>query len=249
MSGGPALNSEGAVVGVNVSTAGNQVSFLIPVRFVSELIALPEEKPSGEAALNTVVAGQLLENQEQISQKLLTDPVPKTSLNGYSVPGGLASYVNCWGNSLDDDQDELALVYYRCQTQDDIFLSQSLNTGIIRYQHDLVSSESMGSMRFYQQLEKRGHYPQLRLDGDEQSVTNYHCRSDFVDQSGLPLKATFCVRRYRKLDGLYDAYLSITSLVEDTEALQSTLVLAGFSWESIWQLSRRFIESFSWEEE
>ena len=70
----------------------------------------------------------------------------------------------------DDEEDELALVYYRCQTQDDIFLSSSLTTGIIRYQHDLVSTDRLHPMRFYHQLENRGYYPQLRLDGDEHGL-------------------------------------------------------------------------------
>ena len=40
MSGGPAINRDGAVIGINVSTAGNQLSFLVPVSY---LITLFEE--------------------------------------------------------------------------------------------------------------------------------------------------------------------------------------------------------------
>jgi hypothetical protein len=249
MSGGPSLNQDGEVVGVNVATAGNQVSFLVPVHFVKTLMDHAPEHLPGEDDLNRQVARQLLENQQSVSTNLLNKAVPMTSLNGYSVPGGMASYLSCWGNSTDDKEDEIAQVYYRCQTQDDIFLSTSLHTGIIRYQHDMISTKTMHPLRFYNQLEKRGYYPRLQLDGNEGSVTNYYCQSDFIDQSGLPLKATFCVRSYRKLEGLYDAYLSITSLVESQEALQSTLVLAGFSWENVHLLLSRFMESFTWKEE
>jgi hypothetical protein len=249
MSGGPALNQAGEVVGVNVSTAGNQVSFLVPVQFVADLVDGSAGQPAGEEELNRDVARQLLENQQRISDGLLEKEVALTNLDEYVVPAGLTSYISCWGNSQDDEEDGLASVYYHCQTQDDIFLSSSLSTGIIRYQHDLVSTDRLHPMRFYNQLEKQGHYPQLRLDGDEPSVSNYQCRSDFINQSGLSLKATFCVRRYRKLDGLYDAYLNITSLVEPREALQSTLLLAGFSWENLTRLSARFIESLAWEEQ
>ena len=247
MSGGPTLDSEGAVVGVNVSTAGNQVSFLVPVQFVTELLGNTGAEPATEEALNSQVATQLIGNQERIVNQLLEAPIPLTRLNGYSVPAGLAAYVNCWGNSEEDEENDLALVYYRCQTNDDIYLSGSLNTGIIRYQHDLVSTGSLGAMRFYRQLEKRSHYPRLRLDGDERSVTNYQCRSKFVDHDGLPLKLAFCVRGYLKLDGLFDAFLSVTSLVDDREALQSTLVLAGFSWENLKRFSARFLEAYAWQ--
>ena len=39
MSGGPAFNNKGEVIGVNVATAGNQVSFLIPVQRLQSLYA------------------------------------------------------------------------------------------------------------------------------------------------------------------------------------------------------------------
>lgn len=249
MSGGPVLNRSGEVVGVNVSTAGNQVSFLVPTNFVAQLIESTQNLPADTDLMNEAVAGQLLRNQENISSRLLSGEVPKTRLNGYMVPGALAPYINCWGNSLEDHPDELNVVTYHCQTEDDIYLSESLFTGSINYQHDLLSTDQLHPMRFYQQLEDRSYFPQLNLEGDEQSVTNYECHSDFVDQSGMTFKAIFCVRRYRKLGGVYDSYLSLTSLVDQQEALQSTLVLAGFSWYNIETLSARFIQSIGRSEE
>lgn len=249
MSGGPSLNSAGEVVGINVSTAGNQVSFLVPVKFARELIDSTGFEADGANLLGESVAAQLAQNQESISTGLLAAEVPQTSLNGYRVPGALAPWINCWGNSQEDRPDELSHVYYRCQTQDDIYLSHELNTGIIRYQHDLMSTDRLHPMRFYKQLEKRGYYPNLRLDGDELSVTNYECDSEFIEQAGMTLKATFCVRGYRKFAGLYDSYLTLTSLVDNAEALQSTLVLAGFSWVNITGLSERFIQSIGRAEE
>jgi hypothetical protein len=172
--------------------------------------------------------------------------MPLTNLNGYSVPAGLADFVNCWGNSQEDEENDLALVYYHCQTGDDIYLSSSLSTGIIRYQHDLVSTRELGPMRFYRQLQKRDYYPRLRLDGDERTVSNYECQNGFVEQGALPLKVTFCARNYRKLEGLYDGFLTITSLTSNREALQSTLVLAGFSWDNLTHFTARFLEGFAW---
>ena len=49
-----------------------------------------------------------------------------------------------------------------------------------------------------------------------------------------------------KLEGLYDAYLSLTSLTSDQEALQSTLVIAGFSWENLERFVARFLGTYGW---
>jgi len=246
MSGGPTLNSKGEIIGVNVSTAGNQVSFLVPVQYVAALLEGSENKVATEDELNSEVARQLLANQQAILDRLIADEVPLTRLNGFSVPAGLAPFFNCWGNSQEEEENDLALVYYRCQTNDDIFLSGAFTTGIIQYQHDLVSTRGLGAMRFFRQLEKRSMYPRLRLDGDERSVTNYACQDGFVDQENLPLKVTFCVRSYKKLTGLYDGFLHITSLTGNQEALQSTMVLAGFSWENLRLFSRHFLKAYSW---
>ncbi len=243
MSGGPALNPAGEVVGINVSTAGNQVSFLVPSGFVARLIADTTGQAPDQDALNAMITRQLQHNQQRISETLLASTEPVTTLDGYTVPGALADYINCWGNSQQDWRDDLSQVYYRCQTQDDIFLSGALYTGVIRYQHDLLSTENLHPLRFYRQLEQRSVYPQLRLDGDEQSVTNYQCQTGFLDESGLVFKSTFCVRRYLNFTGLYDSYLTLTSLNEQQAALQSTLVLAGFSWANTERLGTRFISS------
>ncbi|MEM1082404.1 MAG: trypsin-like peptidase domain-containing protein, partial [Pseudomonadota bacterium] len=48
MSGGPAVNTEGEVVGVNVAGAGNSVSFLVPVERVHNLV---EQMASAPATL------------------------------------------------------------------------------------------------------------------------------------------------------------------------------------------------------
>ncbi|MEM1412973.1 MAG: hypothetical protein AAGH19_11510, partial [Pseudomonadota bacterium] len=133
-----------------------------------------------------------------------------------------------------------------CQTRDQIFLSNSLSTGSISYQHDIVSTDTLGPLRFWRQLENRGYYPRLPHGGDELSVSNFQCQSGFVTGDGVPLKVTYCVRGYEKLDGLFDAYLSATSLIENQRALQTTMTLAGFSWENLDRLTSAFLGSFRW---
>ncbi len=249
MSGGPALNAAGEVVGMNVSTAGDQVSFLVPARFAGELLARTAQPRAATESLDQAITRQLTANQAEVARRLLHNPGREAELDRFRVPGALADWITCWGNRQEGVPDELDLVYYRCQTQDDIFLSDSLSTGIVRYQHDLLFAGGLHPVRFYRQLEDRGYYAQLRLDGDESTVTNYRCRSRFVGSEALPFRATFCVRAYRRYEGLYDVYLTLSSLVDDDEALQSTLVLAGFDWTNATALSRRFIESARWEGE
>jgi hypothetical protein len=246
MSGGPALDVTGRLVGVNVMGGLNQVSFLVPARHVDRLLRDAEDHPPGAAVIDAMVAKQLLENQSRLVERTLAEVPPSTRLGDYTAPGALAPFINCWGGSEEDLESRLDYVYYGCQTRDEIFLADSLNTGSIRYQHEFVSTDSLGPLRFWRQLEDRGYYPRLELSGDEATVTNFRCQSSFVEGRTVPLKVTYCVRAYRKLEGLFDAYLSATSLVEDTRALQTRLALSGFSWESLERFTSAYLEGFQW---
>jgi hypothetical protein len=247
MSGGPVLNQAGAVIGINVATAGNQVGFLVPAKFASRLLQNSGTEAIDTASLHTTISQQLQANQAHIASSLLSAELASTRLKDYRVPGELADWMSCWGNSLQNSTDALKQVYYQCQSQDDIYLSDALTTGVIRFQHDLISADSLHPLRFYRQLQKRSHFPQIRLEGNEETVSRYHCQSGFVKQAEMNFKSTFCVRTYRKLSGIYDAYFYLTSLVDNHEALQSTLVLAGFSWENLIRLVEQFVNTLSWQ--
>ncbi len=246
MSGGPTLDEMGRVVGVNVMGGVNQVSFLVPVRHVVNLLAQPVDGPPSRERLLADVGAQLLANQRRLVDRALAGDVPRTRLGDYEVPGGLAAFINCWGSSEEDQENRLSLVYHACQTRDDIDLSHSKHTGSIAYQHDVVSTDALATPQFWRQLENRGYYPRLDIDGDEESVTNFRCQSGFAHGEGVPLKVTWCLRAYRKFDGLFDAYVTATALQEDQRALQTTMTLNGFSWESLERLGNAFLGGIRW---
>jgi serine protease Do len=249
MSGGPVVDQRGEVIGINVATAGNQVGFLIPAKFASRLLKQSGTEVVDTTSLHAAISKQLQANQAHIATSLLSENLVITQLKDYRVAGELADWMSCWGNSLQNSNDALKQVYYQCQSQDDIYLANDLTTGVIRFQHDLISADELHPLRFYRQLQDRSHFPQLRLDGNEETVSRYHCQTGFVRQDSLDFQSTFCVRTYRNLDGIYDGYLYLTSLVDNHEALQSTLVLAGFSWENLLRLSEGFVKSIVWQPE
>ena len=72
MSGGPAMDAAGRVVGVNVATRrdGESLSFLVPVRFVRDMLARSASaRPRRE--WRTEIARQLLQHQEFVTRTLL----------------------------------------------------------------------------------------------------------------------------------------------------------------------------------
>ena len=246
MSGGPTLNRNGEVVGVNVSTAGNQISFLVPVSYVATLLAaVPEEPPAAED-LTASVREQLLANQRDYFSALLEQPFTAAEIGDYHLPGELAPYIRCWGDTSPARELLFSRTYQVCDSTDDIYLSRALQTGIIRFRHELYATEELGPLRFYNFLESGFNNPRLALDGSEEDVTNYECQSDFVTHDGLDAKVVYCLRGYKKYTDLYDLFLTATTLVKDDEALRTTLILAGVDAENARRFAQNYLEALQW---
>lgn len=241
MSGGPAIDRNGNVIGVNVATAGDQVSFVVPARHVIDLITRDEASTRGE--LMERIGQQLRANQDRYLGDLLAKPFASTRLGGFEVPAAIARYVNCWSQT-DQNKDRLFdRTELSCQSEDDVFLSGDLNTGAIRYEHALRSARKVGSLRFWALMERNFASFYGDLGGDKSSMTGFSCRDDFFDNQGLKSKLYLCVRRYREFADLYDIVQRQVVLNRSDQALQSTLILTGVARERGLSFARRFAES------
>lgn len=244
MSGGPAIDRFGNVIGVNVATAGNQVSFLVPSKYVIALLTRAQDDDKDE--LMARIGRQLIDNQQQYLGALLQAPFTSTDLGPYKVPAAIANYVNCWSQT-DQANDRLYdHTQLACQTDDDVFLSESLSTGSISYTHELKTARDIGSLRFWSLLESSFDHFYGDLGGDKDSVTNFECQVSTVAHGELKRKLVFCLRAYREFPGLYDIVQRQVSLQESRSALESSLVLTGVSMEQGVAFARRFAESIEW---
>jgi len=67
----------------------------------------------------------------------------------------------------------------------------------------------------------------------------------FVDSAGLGALLA-CLRRLKKLDGLYDAVLKVAVLGARDAGLISTLTLSGATYGSIERLTTQYVNLVSW---
>lgn len=244
MSGGPAIDRYGNVIGVNVATAGNQVSFLVPAKHVIELLTRDEATTRGE--LMGRIGSQLRANQARYLHELMQAPFTATTLGSYRVPAAIARYVNCWSQTDQDAERLYDHTELSCQSEDDVFLADDLSTGAIRYEHELRSARGIGTIRFWAQLERSFRSFYGELGGDKASVTAFQCHHDFVEHAGLKSLLMLCARRYREFDGLYDLVQRQVSLDRNDRSLQSTLILTGVDREHGLKFARRFAEEVQW---
>lgn len=247
MSGGPAVTADGEVVGVNVATAGNQVSFLVPAEYASRMLAArQQETDAQQRPWLRKLRDQLLEHQRIYLEKILATEWPTTNLGPYRVPTEIAPFVKCWGDSPQREDWLYTRTTQSCSFEDSIFLSRDLRSGTLRFVHNYYSTEHLNRFRFY------GLYQQRFADvsssaryGNEEQVGPYKCVDELVERDDVMLKAVFCVRGYRKLPGLYDAILRIATLDRNDKGLQSTVTLTGVSFVNAQAFGERFLRTIA----
>ncbi|VAW97090.1 Serine protease precursor MucD/AlgY associated with sigma factor RpoE [hydrothermal vent metagenome] len=241
MSGGPSITEKGKVIGVNVATAGNQIGFLVPVKYLKTLIKNKEQPKD----FIEHIGKQILKNQDAYISRILKKPFKIKKLGHYQVPDKLASYLTCWGDSESKDL-PYKISENSCATKNDIYLASNFTTGDIHYSRYHVSAENMSRYRFAYIMEHLYKDAAVFLTGSKKYFTNYECKTEFVTNNTITFKVSFCLRGYKHFSGVYDMMLSAVSLSKETTAIQTNLILAGVSYKNAISFSKKYLEAFSW---
>lgn len=249
MSGGPTITPGGRVVGVNVATAGNEQSFLVPVDEATALLARALSGPERPAdSLLGDVGRQLLAYQDAYVSRLFADSVPSVTLGDWRLPTRPTDVFNCWGET-DREHDAFEVVHHYCSTGDDVYLSADQSSGTVEFEHDYLVSNTLNRFRFHalysREFRSVAQDYELDASGDD-DVTPYRCRSGNVRHGGVTARALFCMRGYRRLPGLYDVVLRVATLGRPTSGVLSTLTLSGVSFRNARAVTQRFVDRIAW---
>jgi len=246
MSGGPALDSHGQVIGINVATAGNQVSFLIPVAKLRELIEARRDLAEPEEQIEEI-RRQLVANQDRYLGALLEEPFARVGLGAFTLPGELADFVHCWGNTRKREEQLFEVSYQACATQDELYLSDELSTGTIAFRHELYRAGELDTFRFYNLLERHAQQVSFGFGGEEEDLGEFACSTELVQLDPMTMKMVVCLRGYQRFEGLYDLYMSAFSVRQADQSLHTSLSLTGVSYANARAFLSAYLESLAWQ--
>lgn len=247
MSGGPAVNHLGHIVGVNVATAGNQIGFLIPL---SKIQALAEKNDVIEpSAFKQHLQSQLLDNQEIMIGKILSHQWQYTTLGETNIPEKLSDFISCWGGSNANDEDVKFLsVSNRCRIGEAVYLNGKLQTGEVEIEYEWLTSDSLNSLQFHNLLSNRIAFTRPGNQAGKNDVTNYRCQQDIVqNKHAVNMKTVLCARIYKDFPQIYDALFIAATNDKHTGSLISHFTLSGVSKASIQQFSEQFMDTITWQ--
>jgi hypothetical protein len=237
------------VVGVNVQTAGDQVSFLVPVDRVITLVgAASAPGYRRPARFIDDVARQIRENQDTYLANMFAGTTPTVRLGHFTLPTEPAPFFRCWADADRPKERPYETVLHRCSTDDYVFVSSEQASGIVELEHELITSRALNPLQF-----SALHANTLSSHGGDgtfagaDEVTPFRCETRNVRNRTLTLRAAFCARRYRKLAGLYDVVLKAAAARGRNAGVVTTLTLSGVSFENAQRLAHRYLERIGWQ--
>ncbi|MDD4928188.1 MAG: serine protease [Gallionella sp.] len=246
MSGGPNMTVDGQVAGVNVSKRqdGELVSFLVPARYVRDLLKKVAGQKQTPKDFKILTGLQLLEHQALMMDRLEKTPLTFKVLGPYRVPAWESDQVRCWGQSNAKQSKPYTVDEVNCAIESRIYVSDQLETGMIAINHKFLKSRELGVWQF-SSLAGASFKDQGMGGHKDTRYTQAQCREQFVSNGKLPMRAVICLRAYRKFPELYDFALMTASTDESRMSLQSRLDARGVSFENGLRISRIFIEGIS----
>ncbi len=246
MSGGPAVDVVGRVVGVNVAgTGGELANLLVPLRYVRALIAAPRVTVLDKAA----IAPQLISHQDTLIAALLGKPFPQQALGPTTVAIGEDKRLRCWGQSAAKPDKPYRSESIRCALQSSLFIDQNFTTGAVSWEHSYRNGDKLGAWRFATWSGRSLMVASVAGQGNMKPtryLTRPQCHEDFVTHNATTFRVALCVRAHREFEGLFDMNVVATTVDRTTESLSSSLDIRGVTFANGNRLMRSFLEASSW---
>lgn len=256
MSGGPALDDAGRLVGVNVAARrdGEQVSFLVPAEPVRALIA----RGRGAAPVTTPawdeVARQLRGHEARLVAEFVAQPWRSAGHPVYRIPVPQETWMRCWGRSSPAQSRGLLFERSDCEMDSRVFVSGPLLTGYITVRHEAYDGSRIGAWRFAER--HSDSFGNEFVGPDDRHRTAAQCRERTITpppgpggaaakvEAPLPLRAVVCLRAYKKLPGLHDLMVLVATLDGRTTGVQGRLDALGVGVAGAERLVRHYLAGF-----
>jgi len=247
MSGGPVVNAQADVVGINVATSGNQMGFLVPHdKLVALYQAFQQHPPKN---IKQQITHQLHENQAKLVSTLLKSQWQLKQLGPAMVPIIQAPFIRCWGESNADKPDAIALaVVANCALEEDTYIHSHFDTDTVEMEFKYLKSKKLSDLKFYHIYQQHISRAGPGNKASKEDVTEYQCHHDLVNAGAdkITTKSIFCTRAYKKFPNLFDVLYIGASVDKDDQALVSHFTLSGVTEKSAMAFTRKFMESISW---
>ena len=248
MSGGPTFNEFGEAIGINVATARNDISFIVPSRFLTELIERSTtESYADNVDLKAEVARQVIAYENSYIEQLLAGDWQGLNLRQFRLPGVISPTVRCWDNSAKLNAVARYKRYQiRCTNQNHVYLDADNHfVGRLSYEYYWLESDELNPVQFYNLYESLNK-DQIETKPGREIVSNFNCETWFIEVSTQEMKSNLCRREYLDYPGMSDVLFTAALTGHADRGFFVTLIMTGVDFDSTLPLIQKFLEETEW---
>ena len=247
MSGGPVVNKNTEVVGINVATSGNQIGFLVPH---DKLLTLFDQYQQEKLlTIEEQMENQLQANQKKLIETLVNSDWQMKKLGEGLIPTINVPFIRCWGESNADKEDALImLAVANCSLDENTYIAGNFFTGSLEMEYRFMQAKKLSDTKFYQLFQRQIARVMPGNKAGKDDVSEFECQHDIImpEHQRINNKAVFCTRAYKGFSDLYDVLYLGVSIDRHDQALLSHFTIAGVSQQSAQAFTKKFMESVSW---
>jgi hypothetical protein len=217
----------------------------VPASHVAALVdhAEGESRPQPDLGLKKDAAIQLRAHSAHLLGAL--DGEMKTqAVAGYKLPDKIASFVHCSAAGNPETYDPVQTLQFKCSAKAGLYVQAGLYSGDIKYAHFVLTTSKLDAWRFASRLS--GLTRAVGRFGALRHVGPYACEDRVVGLKGFDASLLVCTRGYRRLEGLYDFTVRVSSLNSSQQGFASHLDMYGLEFEAGMRFIRRYVEAMEW---
>jgi serine protease Do len=245
MSGGPAVDDAGRVIGVNVAARrdGTQVSFLVPAQFARELLERGRGAQPLARPMYDEVTRQLKAHQAALVDAFVAQPWRSANHPRYRVPVPQETFVRCWGSTSPETRKYLRFERSDCVMNHPVYASPQLRAGMINVRHESYDGDRLGALRFAR--EYSASFANERFAGGF-AVTAPRCKEGFTERDGLTLRTVACLSALKRFEGLFNLSVLTTTVDHPTQGVQGRLDAVAVDFANALRLTEHYLQGFGW---
>lgn len=250
MSGGPAVDGTGALVGVNkaVTRDAQLVSLLVPSSKVSELLGRSTSGAIKSANDWRSEAGRQLHQHADIVMSLLVNQkLPTRTFDSYIGVDLEPLGFKCDGvhqNSTGKYQHTLEGRI--CNTNSSVYVDNNIYMGAVTLYTGIRSNKGMNSLRFAEVRRTHFDFKTKVTDDPEKNKTGYECTEQMINVNNLQSTTFTCMRKDHRFDDLYDTTFVMHSVASDKQSIQVRVEMIGVPFLASKTMIGRVIEGVTW---
>lgn len=250
MSGGPTINSAAQVVGINVTTRGNQMGGLVPVSKLQALLSSYQDLKDSADTEDFIpkITQQLTAHQQALFTPLLASQWSVEELGATTILKEISDVLSCGTNTNESlDKRQYDYISVGCSLNEYTFLNQHSKLAGFSYSFALYESDKLNSTQLARLYHLAMNNKPRKSHVSYRDMTNFQCDQGILSTAvANNIKTSFCIRAYRQHEGLFDVRFAALLLGKEDKGLVAKFSLNGVSQHTAQTFASKFMENVKW---